>query len=179
MPTGAARWTCAFLIAVVTLKVIWLGLQPSAEARDDLAVPTQEVILEISGKITRGNHSDGARFDRAMLDALGTTTLQTTTPWTDGVQEFKGVPVRDVLDLVGAEGEVVRAVAHNDYVIDIPIADFTKYPVLLALEMNGVQLELRDKGPIWIIYPIDHFSSLRDRLTERKMVWQLKELQVR
>ena len=51
--------------------------------------------------------------------------------------------------------------------------------MLLAFEMDGQRLEPRDKGPLWIVYPLDQFGELRTRATERKMVWQLKELQVK
>ncbi len=137
------------------------------------------VVLTVTGKVSHTNAGGTASFDRAMLQGIGTSTLRTSTPWTNGIMEFRGVLVRDVLARAGAEGKVVRAIAHNDYIIDIPADDFSTYPVLLALEMNGTPLELKDKGPIWIVYPVDHFEGLQDRKTERKMVWQLKELQVR
>jgi len=158
---------------------LWLQGVVLALAQEVLPAPNDPVILAVSGKITRTNAADHARFDRAMLEALGTTEVSTSTPWTDGVQKFRGVLARDLLDLTGAEGKTVRAIALNDYVIDIPVADFRDYPVLLALEMNGTRLEVRDKGPIWIVYPLDHYEDLQGRKTERKMVWQLKELQVR
>lgn len=177
-----ARSTGSFLnllVATVALSGIWLQPLVPAEAQEQLSSPKNPVILEITGKITRTNASDRAVFDRTMLEKLRTTTVQTSTPWTDGIQKFSGVLGRDVLDLAGAEGKVIRAIALNDYIIDIPVADFRDYPVLLALEMNGTKLEVRDKGPIWIVYPLDQFESLEGRMTERKMVWQLKELQVR
>lgn len=177
-----ARSTRSFLcslLAFIALSCAWAQPLAHALAREQLSSPKNPVILEITGKIARTNAPDRAIFDRAMLEELGTTTVQTSTPWTDGIQKFRGVLVRDVLDLAGAEGKVIRAIALNDYIIDIPVADFRDYPVLLALEMNGAELKVRDKGPIWIVYPLDQFEDLKGRRTERKMVWQLKELQVR
>ncbi len=179
MSSRRSKYVPALIIFAGILSYLWTPIGHRAQAQQPLEVPQSNVILEISGKITKTNAPGAASFDRSMLEGLGITTLRTSTPWTDGIQEFRGVLVLDVLDRAGADGQVVRAIAHNDYTIDIPADDFRKYPVLLALEMNGVQLELKDKGPIWIVYPLDEFALLQDRATERKMVWQLKELQVR
>lgn len=179
MPSRRPKSVPAFVILAGFLSCIWAPFGGPAQAQQPLQAPQHTVILAISGKIAQTNTPDSASFDRAMLEGLGTTTLRTSTPWTDGIQEFRGVLVRDVLERAGAEGQIVRAIAHNDYIIDIPAADFRDYPVLLALEMDGAQLEMKDKGPIWIVYPLDQFEILQDRATERKMVWQLKELQVR
>jgi hypothetical protein len=73
----------------------------------------------------------------------------------------------------------VVATALNDYVASIPLREPYDYPVLLALKMNGEYLELRDKGPIWIVYPRDQFSELRNSMVDKKWVWQLSELEVR
>jgi hypothetical protein len=44
--------------------------------------PVGPVILTVSGNIERVGSSPVVRLDRAMLEALGTTTLKTTTVWT-------------------------------------------------------------------------------------------------
>ncbi len=133
------------------------------------------VVTQSGERRTPGAH----RFDRAMLEEIGSTFIQTSTPWTNGIPLFRGVLVRDLLRRLGTEGKIARAVALNDYWHDIPLSDFFDYPVLLAYEMNGKPLPVRNKGPIWLIYPLDQFSELRNRMTERKMVWQLIELQIK
>jgi hypothetical protein len=89
------------------------------------------------------------------------------------------VLVRDLLEAVGAHGSEVAAVALNDDVVTIPMDEFSRYPVLLALKMNGEYLKIRDKGPIWIVYPRDQYSELRNPMTDKKWVWQLAQLDVR
>ena len=69
--------------------------------------------------------------------------------------------------------------ALNDYEVEIPTQDFYRYPVVLAFEMNGKTLTPRDKGPLWIVYPRDDYSELDGLDTDRKMIWQLVELQIR
>jgi hypothetical protein len=141
--------------------------------------PTGPVILTVSGQIEGLGSGPVVRLDRAMLEALGTTKLKTSTAWTTGEAEFEGVLARDLLDAVGAEGTLVVATALNDYVASIPLRELYDYPVLLALKMNGEYLEIRDKGPIWIVYPRDQFEELRSSMIDRKWVWQLSELEIR
>ena len=135
--------------------------------------------ISVSGKIAQRNDDRGYTLDRAGLESLGIAELRTTTPWTDGVGRFRGVLARDLLDRLGAGGTRVHAVALNDYATDIPLTDFYSYPVLLAFEMDGKTLTPRDKGPLWIVYPLDDYAELQEGVTNRKMVWQLTELDVR
>lgn len=144
----------------------------------ELSEPEGRVILTISGAIDRTNGDALARFDLKMLEELGTTTITTTTSWTDGPQEFEGVLARDVLKAVGATGGMIAAPALNDYQITIPASDFEKYDVLFATHMNGVELTARDKGPIWIVYPRDDHRELRNQKVDAKWLWQLSKISV-
>lgn len=144
-----------------------------------LAEPKGDIVLTIKASPAAGGPVTVHQLDRAMLESIGSTFLQTSTPWTDGIPLFRGVLVRDLLSRLGTDGETARAIALNDFRHDIPLQDFFDYPVLLAYEMNGEALPVRGKGPTWIIYPLDQFGELRNRITERKMVWQLVELQIK
>ncbi|MFQ5775754.1 MAG: molybdopterin-dependent oxidoreductase [Kiloniellaceae bacterium] len=167
-------------VALATLVLaVMSGLVLPAEAAPDLPRPQGEVVLVVTGNIAHKNSAAGAEFDLAMLEGLGTTALRTSTPWTDGVPMFKGVLAREVLRRVGARGTRVRAIALNEYAFEMPVSDFDEYPVILASEMNGEALTARDKGPLWIVYPLDQIGAGRNRSIEHRMVWQLVELHVR
>ena len=143
------------------------------------AEPVGPIVLTVSGNIEGVGTGPVIRLDRAMLEALGTTKLKTSTAWTAGEPEFEGVLARDLLEAVGAEGTLVVATALNDYVASIPFRELYDYPVLLALKMDGEYLQIRDKGPIWIVYPRDQFGELRNSMVDKKWVWQLSELEIR
>jgi len=145
----------------------------------ELQAPDDAVILTIEGAITRTNAPGRAEFDRAMLEEIGLRRLRTWTPWADGEQEFEGIPMTELMAAVGATGTTLRAVALNDFESVIPLADFERYPVLLAMRIEGRQLEVRDKGPLWIVYPWSDYPELDDLPTRRKSVWQLRSLHVR
>lgn len=144
-----------------------------------LATPQGRPILEVSGSIATKNDGGSAKFDLAMLEKLGVAKVKTSTAWTEGTPQFEGVLVRDLLAAVGATGGTVTAVALNDYKIEIPIADFNKYGVILAYRQDGQELRIRDKGPLWIVYPQDDHPELKTKATQAKWLWQLKELRVK
>ena len=162
----------------VTVLIAVMAFTP-ARAGETLPAPTGKVVLSVTGNITRTNADGAANFDMAMLEKLGRRTVATSTPWTDGTQEFSGPLIRDVLAAAGARGDTVEAVALNDYSYTISIADFLEYPVIAAGMMNGERMPVRNKGPLWIIYPRDDFEELRTSEIEYRMVWQLRELAVK
>ena len=161
------------------LLIALAGLAAGPVLSSTLPQPSGRIVLTVSGVIENTNAGDLARFDRQMLEDLGTSSLTTTTSWTDGPTRFEGVLARDLLRAVGAKGSVVKATALNDYSIEIPIEDFEKYPVLFAMKMDGSELSRRDKGPIWIVYPRDDYSELLDQKTDAKWIWQLVKLEVK
>lgn len=148
-------------------------------AQEALPAPTGPVILTVTGAVTVSNSDGAAAFDREMLEGLGVVEIKTTTPWTDGVQTFEGVLGRTVFERVGATGESVFASALNDYTVEVPMSDFQNYDVLLATKVNGEEMQVSDKGPIWIIYPRDDEPALQDRRLHDRWVWQLKALDVK
>jgi hypothetical protein len=169
------------------LRMICLGFalmlpvvaSAALDEKQHAAEPVGPVILTITGNIEGFGSGPVVRLDRAMLEALGTTELKTTTVWTSGEVVFEGVLVRDVLDALGAQGHEAVATALNDYVATLPLQELYQYPVMLAFKMNGQYLHVRDKGPLWIVYPRDQFPELRNSMTDKKWVWQLRELEVR
>jgi hypothetical protein len=138
--------------------------------------PKGEVVLTVSGAITTDDGKKSARFDRAMLESLPQQTYATVTPWTDGKIEFSGVSGRALMDLFGVAQGSVRAVALNDYAATIPVSDFIEGGAILALRVNGERMSVREKGPIWIIYPWSDHPELNTDDVFGRAVWQLKEL---
>lgn len=141
--------------------------------------PVGPVILRVTGAIAQTNAPGAAEFDLAMLQELGIETIRTTTVWTEGVKTFRGIPGRSLLDRIGAAGASIDAVAVNDYLIVIPADDLRTKGAMLAFEMDGRPLTLRDKGPLWIVYPRDDHPELASGNYNSRWIWQLKSLQIR
>lgn len=173
----STKYVGAVPILALALLFLAIAVHP-APAIEPLSRPTGGVILTVTGDIGRTNAEGRAEFDRTMLKAIGTTELTTSTSWTDGRSVFEGVLARDVLRAVGAQGDTVTATALNDYSIEIPVSDFQKYRVLFALSMDGAELTVRDKGPIWIVYPRDDHPELRNQNVDSKWIWQLAKIDI-
>lgn len=141
-----------------------------------LAQPSGRVILTVTGTIRVRNRDDAAVFDRDMLEALGMTSFRTQTPWYDTPSTFEGVPMARLMERIGAHGQTVTAIALNDYRTQIPMADFARFGTLLALKRDGTYMPVRDKGPLFIVYPFDSAEELRTRQYYSRSAWQVSRL---
>jgi hypothetical protein len=156
---------------------------PIAARGGELPPPVGPVLLTVSGRIARANAraSSGAPradFDRAMLDALRAAEITTTTRWHRGVQHFQGVDGLALLAAAGADGEQLRAVALNDYAVNIPVEDFRRARAILALRANGRDLSVRDKGPVFVVYDFDRLPAAEMATWTARSIWQLRRLEV-
>ncbi|TMV61448.1 oxidoreductase, partial [Thioclava sp. BHET1] len=143
-----------------------------------LPAPTGPVLLSVSGAIAVTNTAKGAAFDLAMLEALPKVSFKTTTIWTEGEQSFTGVALRDVLDRLGAKGKTLKATATNDYAVKIPVSDAVSGGPIIAYLNNGKPMSLRDKGPLWIVYPYDAKPAYQTEVIYSRSIWQLDRLEV-
>ena len=149
-----------------------------AATGDALAPPKGKPILSVSGKIAAKNLGDRAAFDMAMLEALPQHSFVTRTPWFDKPVKFTGPLLADVLAAVKASGSTVGAVAINDYRISIPVADVRKYEVIVARLIDGQPMPVREKGPLFVVYPFDSAAELRTSTFYERSIWQLKALDI-
>ncbi len=111
-------------------------------------------------------------FTLAQLDALPQTTVVTTTPWTEGEHRYQGVRLSTLLAKLGIHSKTVKVTALNDYWASLPVAEAEQYPVILATRQDGKVLTRRNKGPIFIIYPLSDYPDLDQERTHSFMVWQ-------
>lgn len=164
------RQTATSLIAaaIMTLALPASALEPAEGP----------VVLTVTGAITQTNAEGAAKLDLALLGAMGSVVVETTTIWTDGVQTFEGVELATLLAALGAEGTVLRAIAHNDYAVDIPVSDAVAGGPVVAYLRNGAAMSMRDKGPLWVIYPFDSKPEYQSELIYSRSIWQLDRIEV-
>jgi Uncharacterized protein conserved in bacteria len=162
------KTVAAFLCGMLFTTFSWVQ---SAKANiPEKAV--SPVILTITDQASKD-------FTLAELQALPQKTVVTTTPWTDGSHSYTGVLLRDLLDKVGLQHAVkLKATALNDYVTTLAVADAYKYNVLLALSQDGKLMSRRNKGPIWVIYPLTEHPELDKPTYHSAMIWQLRSISV-
>ena len=148
---------------------------PNAFA-EKLSAPVGKPVLTISGLIGNTNAGDTAVFDLAGLEKLGMQTIVTTTPWYSGKVSFDGVSLSKLMDLVGARGTTAKVIALNDYTTMVPLDDFRQFPVILALKLNGEYMHIRDKGPLFIVYPYDSSPELQNQVYYSRSAWQVSKI---
>ena len=136
------------------------------------------VVLKINGKIGTKNTADAAVFDDALLDALPQKSFVTETPWSKGLVRYSGPLLSDVLKAVNASGNNIKAVALNDYKVNIPMEDAKKYGVILAREMDGKKIGIRDKGPLFVMYPFQQFPEIKVSTYYSRCIWQLQSISI-
>lgn len=112
------------------------------------------------------------------LEAMPQVTIKTENEFSDGLVTYRGPLVRDVLAQAGLDKlETVRFVAANDYYVDIPTRDFSDFDAILAMEANGEKLSRREKGPLWLMYPISDHAALKDPIYLRRLIWQVVRIE--
>ena len=163
---------CRRILLSALLAVLLVGPAHALEA------PEGKVVLSMSGQITQKNADGRADFDMAMLAALPQHTFTTGTPWFAEPRQFTGPLLRDVLGAVGARGKTLRAIALNKFKIDIPADDAAQFPVIVARLMNGKPMPIREKGPLFIIYPYDTDIELQSTRYYNRSAWQLRAIEV-
>ncbi len=157
------------LLSFVVATHVWAG---------ELSKPAGKVLLTLSGNIKNTNEDGKAVFDIASLEKLGMVSFQTTSPWYNGRTTFTGIPLQKLMDYVGAEGSVVRITALNDYTTVVPLNDFKKYNVILALKVNGEYMRIRDKGPLFVVYPYDSMPELNNQIYYSRSAWQVSKMNI-
>ena len=119
-----------------------------------------------------------ASFNMKFLKSLPQQTFVTQTPWYKDAVKFTGPLLRDVLAAAKVKGELINAVALDDYQAKIPFSDATDYDVILAHQMDGKTLTAKDKGPLFVVYPYDSKAELQAVRFYERSIWQLKALRV-
>ena len=156
-----------------------LWLAAGAAPAHALDKPAGPVVLTVAGRVRTPNDGERANFDMPMLERLPQTSFSTHTPWYAQARKFTGPLLRDVLAAAGATGTVMRAVALNDYWVELPLDDAARHDVLIARLLDDKPMAVRDKGPLFMVYPFDAQPELRSPVYYSRSAWQLRTIEVR
>lgn len=156
------------------------GAGPTNSAPSPLEAPKGPVLLTVTGKITNRNRGETAVFDLEMLERLERGVITTTNPWMPGTNEFSGPYFSALLKAVGATGtNPVVVTALNDYIGSVPHDDIYSLGLVLATRRNGKPLKIREKGPLFVVYPFLQKPEIFDEIHFCRSVWQIKTIEIR
>jgi hypothetical protein len=151
------------LALTLALTLSFFGGAPAARAEE-----SSDVLLELVP--TEGPAID---LTRAQLEALPQVSFETKTGWTEGSALYSGPRLSEVLALAGLQGKPVEATAANDYkVVLTPDLIGPDYPIV-ALKINDKPFNLRELGPLWVIYPYDSSADFRSERVFSASIWQV------
>ncbi|ENM5741290.1 oxidoreductase [Vibrio metoecus] len=112
------------------------------------------------------------------LLARSDLTIVTETPWTQGNTEFKGISAQAILAWMGVKQADLKVIALNKYWAVIPYSDIEKYNPVFAIQKNGKPMAIRDRGPVWSIYPLSSSGELNNEVLHSRMVWQISHIEI-
>jgi hypothetical protein len=156
-------WSLPAAALLLAVPVTW-ALDP----------PTGKVVLTIEFKASARK----VDFDMAMLEKFPQSSFTTRTPWYPTPRTFTGPLLRDVLAAAGASGSQLRLIALNDFKVGMPSTDTKKFDVIMARLLDGQPMAVRDKGPLFVIYPYDSSAELQSELYFGRSAWQLRTIEV-
>ena len=157
------------------LAMLTMICAAGVSAQDTATAP--DILLTVSGDVDAAAQT--LTFDRAALMALPTTTIETSTIWTEGTHSFTGVSLADLMAQVGVTDGTLLATAINDYTVEIPVSDAVAGGPIVAYLMDGEEMPVRDKGPLWIVYPYDSSADYRSEVVYSRSIWQLDRIEVK
>ncbi len=158
-----------FIARPVAVLLVVAGITAAVKAQDGAPA----LVLSRGG-----DASETLSFTLDELAEIPQVTVVTDNEFVDVPVTYRGPLVRDVLaHLELDQAETVRVFAANDYYVDIPTSDFRRYSVILALEADGVRLSRREKGPLWVMYPISDHPELRDPVYNTRLIWQVVRIE--
>jgi hypothetical protein len=157
-----------FFIATVAALCLTQGTLSHATA--------SEVLLRID---VTGDGSDIRSLTDADLAALPQVSFTTTTIWTTEPTTFSGPSLAAVLESVGAADGALSMVAVNDYKVEMPRDVVTQDVPIIANRLNGKPFNIREKGPLWVVFPYASDARYQTEEIYSYSIWQLTQIQVR
>jgi hypothetical protein len=139
----------------------------------NLATPALAAEVAVSWIGADGTAVATRTMDLEAFDALTQVDIVTSTPWTEGKHRFSGPTLASLATLAG--GTAVRAVLHalNDFTADVPSEDWTTLGIILATRIDGKVPRVYEKGPYWLMYPVDTLPQPLEQKFASRMIWQV------
>jgi len=114
----------------------------------------------------------------ADLAALPQVEFTTTTIWTEGEMTFSGPSLSGLLATLGVAGADVEMTAINNYKVRVPREAIETDVPIVANRIDGRGFGVRQKGPLWVMYPYDAEERYRSEVFFSYSIWQLKSIRV-
>lgn len=168
---------CWRFVVKISLLILSFVMTPAYSEENNFG-NQNELVLEVSVPATEERTALVFGVTMAMLKALPETVYKTSTVWTEGLNEFKGARLVDLLAAIDARPKSVIAWAINGYMAEFDPTQEGWNEALIAYSVNGKPMQVREKGPLWIVFPYDDSPKFRSDYIYSHSVWQLNHIDV-
>jgi hypothetical protein len=152
------------------LKVIFFTIESLAVLP---ALATAQTVLTVK------TNEKAVHFTLEELVAMRHFKVSTTNNFVNEASLFEGPLLRGILqNLNVAPSANLEFLSLNNFSTNVPAIDAFEYDVILALYRDGKAMPVREKGPVWIIYPMDDNPQIQNEIYNDRLVWQLREINV-
>lgn len=112
-------------------------------------------------------------YDEISLGALERKTITTAMPWIDGSSTFEGPSLAAVIGPVGEGAHTLSARALDGYEVEMPLDPLLDHGVIIADRRDGAPMEIRERGPLWMVFPFSDTPEIDTPDYHSRTVWQL------
>lgn len=154
-------------VALVALSTILAAIVPLGSRAGEVAVSW----VDAQGRVLAER-----KFDLDDFDALEQHEIATSTPWTEGRRRFTGPSLRALSGIAGLQSTKAELHALNDYSVEVPRQDWSDYDPILASRIDGRPPRIFEKGPYWLIYPVDTLPTPLPQRFVARMIWQVDRI---
>ena len=166
------------LLWLMAVTVSFSGIAAATVETEAKPAPTQPPVLNVVFLDQNEAQTADRVLTMADIQALPAAEFTTTTIWTEGEQQFRGVWLSDLMTYLEVSEGTIFFSALNEYMIEITLAEMVPGGPMLAYEWNGIPMSPRDKGPLWIVFPYDSDQKFQSESVYAQSIWQLDRIEV-
>lgn len=169
-----ARIITTFVAFFLAVFISGQSVLADGEAGQGHANKAHKIVL--TAYYADGSGRDPVQLTMPDLRKLPHAGFETTTIWTEGLQRFDGVWLKDLAAHLGMDEGRLEMSALNEYLIDITVAELEDSAALVTYLRNGEPMTAREKGPLWVVFPYDSDPKFRTETVFARSIWQLDRI---
>lgn len=151
---------------ILIFSLLWLWSLTLSASPDAIPLLTVQI----------GPGSAELTLDRQALLSLPQNRLETQVPWHDEPAHFEGPLLSSLIEHLGIRGETLIVTGLDGYSTRVSLAESDVMGAMLAHRCNGTPLDIREFGPLLLLYPEGHGLSSQQRMF--RTVWQVTHINV-
>ncbi len=135
------------------------------------AAEVGETVLKVTGKIGNTNSGSDYILDEAAFESKSVEKVM-DDPWMGDGLKYKGILLKDIVDMVKADATTISVVAMDGKSVDVAVEDAKNWDIMMVHYEDGEVLGEDRGGPVKIAFP----TPARDKYADEQWMWWVVEL---